>query len=115
MQAYAGSCSNDRYVGLCIGLLAAATVSSSHSLANLLTIAVEVVCISLKFGLAVRHRSQMIERKQDEKDLWAILITKISADEARNVIDEFHNSKVFVGFEASGDAKLLGNTFLCLI
>lgn len=86
-------------MGLCTGLLSAAAAAASRSVSDLLKIAPEIVCISLRVALEAQHRSAQIEKSTES---WAVVIAGISAAEQQEALDEFHKSHVIVpGFSAT--------------
>lgn len=78
-------------LGLCTGLLSAAAAAASRSVSDLLRIAPEIVCISLRVALEAQHRSAQLEKSSES---WAVVVAGIPATEQQGAIDEFHKSHV---------------------
>lgn len=80
-------------LGLCTGLLSAAAAAASRSASDLLKIAPEIVCVSLRVALEAQHRSAQIEKSSES---WAVVVAGIPAKEQQRALDEFHKSHVIV-------------------
>ncbi len=85
------STSTTYLVGLCTGLLPAAALASSKSITQLLELAPEIACISLRLGLEASRRSAQIE---DSHESWATLLSRVSLQEQREVLRQFHDTHV---------------------
>lgn len=85
----------DSYVlGLCTGALAAAAVSSSSSLSELLPIAVQTVLISFRLGLCVTDMRDRLELSTEERNKsWSIVVNS-SPERTAGAIAEFCKANV---------------------
>ena len=79
------------FVGLCYGLLPAVTIGVSRSIAELLEIAPQVICISLRLGFAIARRASAIEQTLES---WSIVISGLKEDEAQTVLRDFEHRQV---------------------
>lgn len=86
---------NDSYVlGVCTGSLAAAAISCSTSLSELLPIAVQTVLVSFRLGLCaqeVRDRLEISDANHTKP--WSV-VSDILPDEMAIAINRFSNQKV---------------------
>ncbi|KAL4944988.1 hypothetical protein BDV06DRAFT_209856 [Aspergillus oleicola] len=85
---------NDSYVlGVCTGSLAAAAISCSSSLSELLPIAVQTVLVAFRLGLCaqeVRDRLEISEANRTRP--WSV-VSDVSSDEMAVAIDRFNQEK----------------------
>ena len=86
--------SNTHIVGSCTGLLAAAVISSSRSLVDLLPVAVEVVRIAFRIGSLVNEGRDQIEHASSQSSSWSVVLPGLSELDAVRIIKEFHESSV---------------------
>ena len=63
----------DQAVGYCTGLLAAAAISCSSSLQELLPLAVEVVLVAFRIGLLAFETRNRLESESSESASWAAI------------------------------------------
>lgn len=82
-------------VGFCTGLIPAAAVASATSISDVLEIAPELVCISLRLGLAASRRSMQSEPSSES---WATVVLAVPRDGQQKEMDEFHEDQA--GFES---------------
>jgi noranthrone synthase len=89
---------DDSYVlGMCTGSLAAAAVSSSSSLSELLPIAVQTVLIAFRLGLcALDMRDRLEMSAEDRGQPWSVVIADLDTQSAITAISDF--CKANVGF-----------------
>lgn len=80
--------------GLCTGLIPAAAVASAKSISDVLEMAPELICISMRLGLAASRRSMQLERSSES---WATAVPAVPVHELQKELDEFHGNKA--GFE----------------
>lgn len=82
---------NDAYVlGLCTGSLAAAAVSTSSSLSELLPAAVQTVHVAFRLGLCVVDMRDRIEpRHGDPPKPWSAVFPGLNPTQAQEKLDEF--------------------------
>jgi hypothetical protein len=87
---------DDSYVlGLCTGALAAAAVSSSSSLSELLPIAVQTVLISFRLGLcALGMRDRLELSEKDRTEPWSVVISDLEPQNAAAAIKDFCRTNV---------------------
>jgi noranthrone synthase len=79
-------------LGLCTGSLAAAAVSSSSSLSELLPLAVQTVLISLRLGLrTVTMRDRIETSSQHRSGSWSAAVVGMDSVTANAVIEKFFN------------------------
>jgi naphtho-gamma-pyrone polyketide synthase len=81
-------------MGLCTGLLAAAAVSSSQSVSQLLPTAVYTVLIALRVGLCALRTGVLIDPTAKSQDSWSVVVMKIGIDEAQDIVTHFCSEKV---------------------
>lgn len=80
-------------LGYCSGLLPAAAAATAHSMVELLSVAPEIVAISVRLGLEVQRRSTLLE---DSPESWARVVTGISSTNLRKCLEEFHDGNVII-------------------
>ena len=81
-------------VGSCTGLLAAAVVSSSRSLVDLLPLAVEVVRIAFRIGSLVNEVRDQIEEPSSRSASWSVVLPGLCELDAVHIIKDFHETNV---------------------
>ena len=86
--------SNTHIVGSCTGLLAAAVVSSSRSLVDLLPVAVEVVRIAFRIGSLVNEVRDQIEQPSSQPVSWSVVLPGLCEVDAVRIIKSFHETNV---------------------
>ncbi|KAI9801586.1 MAG: Type I Iterative PKS [Sarcosagium campestre] len=79
-----------RVVGLCIGSLAAAAVASSHSIADLLPLAVETVGIAFRVGLQALETSQHLYARNEKVESWSVAFAGINEVHAQIALEDFN-------------------------
>ncbi|KAG4435352.1 hypothetical protein IFR05_009175 [Cadophora sp. M221] len=99
-------------LGYCSGLLPAAAAATTHSMVELLSIAPEIVAISVRLGLEVQRRSTLLE---DCQESWARVVTGISSATLRKRLAEFHDGnaissqkKVYISSESESAITISG-------
>lgn len=92
--------SKTRIIGSCTGLLAAAAVSSSQSVVELLPAAIEVVRISFRIGVFVTEVCDEIEQRAENAPSWSAVVSGIQESDANSILNKFHDENVrfTVGF-----------------
>ena len=73
---------NSRILGLCTGALAAAAVSCSRSLLELIPIAVDAVIIAFRTGMLVMDVAQRVEPLDASDRSWSIIVAGAASAEA---------------------------------
>ncbi|KAK4198880.1 putative polyketide synthase [Triangularia verruculosa] len=98
--------------GLCIGLLAAAVVSCSRNLTEVLVFAEETVHLAFQVGLVASERSQLIDPCTGS---WATLISQVDIHAIRDVIDHFNKNsalneshRVYVSADSANSVTISG-------
>lgn len=86
--------SKTRIVGSCTGLLAAAAVSSSQNLVELLPAAVEAVRIAFRIGVFVTEVRDEIEQRTENAPSWSAVISGIQESDANSILSKFHDENV---------------------
>ncbi|KAI1427322.1 hypothetical protein F5Y12DRAFT_184810 [Xylaria sp. FL1777] len=77
-------------VGTCTGLVTAAAVSCCRNLAEILSIAVDVVAVAFNLGLEAEKRSSSLEpfsSSLEQSYTWATFVQNIDVSNARRAID----------------------------
>ena len=84
------------FIGLSVGLLAAAAVSASSSLAELAIIGTESVRVAFRLGVRVDTVSRSLESPEVEgkPSSWAHVVTGVTRDETQKELDSFNKSTV---------------------
>ncbi|KAL8790015.1 MAG: hypothetical protein Q9195_006564 [Heterodermia aff. obscurata] len=85
--------SKTNVVGLCIGSLAAAAVSASHSLTDLLPLAVETVGIAFRIGVQVLETARHIEVYSRHSESWSMLFRGVDRLFAHNQLEAFSHDQ----------------------
>lgn len=80
-------------LGLCTGSLAAAAVSLSNNLQELVPHAVHAVVIALHTGLASTNVAQSIVGEASAKP-WSMVVVGCTLETATRLLDRFNSSKV---------------------
>lgn len=84
---------------MCTGSLAAAAISSSTSLSELLPIAVQTVLIAFRLGLcALDMRDRLETSSEDRSQPWSVVVADIDTQTAVGVIKEFCEANVGYSF-----------------
>lgn len=81
--------SDNLLVGLCTGQLAAATVSSSRTVGELMTAGLETVVLALRLGMCVFRVRELVEANGSSSPSWSVLVSGIREKEAQQMIEEF--------------------------
>jgi len=82
-------------LGLCTGALAAAAISSSSSLSELLPIAVQTVLIAFRLGLKAQDMRDRLElSSEDRSQPWSVVIADLEPQQATKILDEYCKSNV---------------------
>jgi noranthrone synthase len=79
-------------LGLCTGMLSAASVASSKSLPELLEAAVHTVVVAFRAGLVVVDVRNRIEAGNDQ--VWSMVFPGVPASGAQTAIDRFVEQNV---------------------
>ena len=80
---------------MCTGSLAAAAISSSSSLSELLPIAVQTVLIAFRLGLcALAMRDRLETSAEDRSQPWSVVVGDIDTQAAVAAIKEFCEANV---------------------
>ena len=88
------SASDCHLIGLCVGLLSSAAVSSATNVGELIPAAVEAVVVALRLGLCVLKVRELVSSDQASSTSWSVLISGISEQEAFQLIEEFTVERV---------------------
>ena len=82
--------------GLCTGLLAAAAISSSNAIADLIPAAIEAVLIAFRTGLRTMEvRDRVCQRSTTFKN-WSVVIAGLDENIAVTVLKDFSREKVYL-------------------
>ena len=73
---------NSRMLGVCTGALAAAAVSCSRSVLELVPIAVDAVAVAFRTGMHVIDVAQRIEPSDASDESWSTIIAGLASAEA---------------------------------
>jgi hypothetical protein len=74
--------------GLCSGALAAAAISTSSSLSDLIPVAVRTVALALHLGLRASEMAESLQGS-DTRSTWSMVIPGLTADSASEVLHDF--------------------------
>lgn len=88
--------SDTHVVGSCTGLLAAAVVSSSQNLVDLLPAAVEVVKVAYRVGSLVSEVGEQVEQLSTHSPSWSVVLPGLLEEELANNLKVFHEQKVCI-------------------
>ncbi|KAF4989099.1 hypothetical protein FGRMN_9341 [Fusarium graminum] len=82
---------NDRMIGLCIGSLAAAAVSCSRSLSELVSASVDAVRVALHVGLRVLRTASLFDTSNKPSATWSVIVPEIvlPRSSAQDTLDSF--------------------------
>lgn len=81
-------------MGLCTGQLAAAAVSSSKTVGELIPVGVETVVLALRLGISVGKVQQSLERNKSFSPSWSVLVSGLREPEAQELILKFSKANV---------------------
>lgn len=82
-------------LGFCTGALAAAAVSASSSLSELLPIAVQTVSVAFRLGLTAQKLCDHLEVSSEDKSRsWSVVIGDLDSETALTIFDDFCKSNV---------------------
>ncbi|KAJ5104649.1 hypothetical protein NUU61_001996 [Penicillium alfredii] len=108
-------------IGLCTGQLAAAAVSSSKTVGELVSVGVQTVVIALRLGVCVVKARELVETSQSPSQSWSVLVSGMREQEAQSLIQNFsktnalpHVSQPYIsavspnGLTISGPPAFLG-------
>lgn len=84
---------DSRLFGLCTGALAAAAVSSSQDLIQLIPAAVHATVVALHTGLRAEHEA-LATRENNSASRWSMVVQGVSKDELTRILDLFNIRKV---------------------
>lgn len=85
----------DTYLlGLCTGALAAAAISSSKTLSELLPVAVQTVLVSFRLGLCVVDLRNRLELSPDNSASWSMVVPGLTAEAAATGLKEHSQARV---------------------
>ncbi len=73
---------NSRMLGICTGALAAAAVSCSRSVLELVPMAVDAVAVAFRTGMHVIDVAQRIESSDASDQSWSIIVAGLASAEA---------------------------------
>lgn len=76
-------------IGLCIGQLASAAVSSSKTIGELIPAGIETVVLALRLGMCVLRVQELIEPSKLATSSWSVLISGIREPEAQDLIQQY--------------------------
>ena len=93
LQTYP-SPSESYIVGLCTGLFAAAAISSSRSVVELLPVAIEAVLVAFRSGLLVLECRNRLELSTATTSSWSVVLLESREDAISTVLEEFCQAKV---------------------
>lgn len=80
-------------VGLCTGQLAAAAVSSSRTVGELIPVGVETVVLALRLGTCVLKVQELVEPSKSASS-WSVLVSGMRENEAQDLIQQFAKKNV---------------------
>ncbi|CAI7653448.1 unnamed protein product [Penicillium manginii] len=80
-------------VGLCTGQLAAAAVSSSSTVGELISAGVETVVLALRLGMCVSKVRGLVEAAKSPSPSWSVLVSGIREQEGQKLIEVFGQAK----------------------
>lgn len=80
-----------RLVGLCTGALAAAAVSCSRSIVDLVPLAVDSIVVAFRVGLLVTDCARRLTLPRENDQSWSIIVPRSTAAEA---VDQFCSQTV---------------------
>lgn len=83
--------SNFRTIGLCTGLLAAASCISARSLSELIPVALESVRLAFRVGTLVGNANDVLNG-ENASESWSTIITDVVESDVRESIDQFHSA-----------------------
>jgi len=88
--------SNTVLVGLCTGLLAAAAVSASQSILDLVVNALKVVRVAFRIGVKVNHAAQRLSTIHDVQvnQSWSRLVVGVHKEASVAEVTQFNERKV---------------------
>lgn len=88
------SSSDSTVIGLCTGSLAAAAISTSATIFELLPAAVEAVLIAFRTGLrSVEVRNDIEQSSQSVSPVWSVIVG-LEENQALKELNAFSNAKV---------------------
>ncbi|CAG8050114.1 unnamed protein product [Penicillium salamii] len=80
-------------VGLCTGQLAAAAVSSSRTVGELIPVGVETVVLALRLGTCVLKVQELVEPSKSASS-WSVLVSGMRESEAQDLIQQYAKKNV---------------------
>ncbi|SPJ88310.1 probable polyketide synthase that catalyse the condensation of one acetyl-CoA and six malonyl-CoA resultin [Fusarium torulosum] len=82
---------NDRIIGLCVGSLAAAAVSCSRSLSELVSASVDAVRVALHVGLRVLRTASLFNTSDTPSATWSVIVPDVvlPRSSAQDRLDSF--------------------------
>lgn len=81
-------------VGLCLGSLVAATVASSHSLADLLPLALETVGIAFRVGWQTLETARHLHARTNNAESWSVVFGGMDKLLAQVALEDFNRDMV---------------------
>lgn len=78
-------------VGLCTGLISAATFAAATSTAHLVQMSSDVVSLTMRIGIEAHWRSAEVEPGTED---WTLAVTKLPIDTAQNILKTFNATQV---------------------
>lgn len=82
--------------GLSIGLLSAATVAASTSIADLANVGTEAVRVGFRMGIHVDQVSRSLEAREPDSspESWAYVVTGVTSEVIQQELDRFNKETV---------------------
>lgn len=80
-------------IGLCTGQLAAAAVSSSRTVGELIPVGIETVVLALRLGICVLKVQELVESSKSVSS-WSVLVSGIREHEAQELIQNYAKKNV---------------------
>lgn len=86
-------------LALCTGLLPAAALAAARDTSELLKYGVAIVSITFRLAYEISRRMRLVE---DAGGNWATTVVGMPADKAKSILDDFHNTQVFLSSSIYG-------------
>ena len=84
---------NTRVLGLCTGLLAAASIVSVKTIEELVTFGVDFIRISFRSGAVADRTRNVLAQVGEEKAPWSTIVTGTTEQAAKDALAAFHKDK----------------------
>lgn len=101
-------------IGLCTGQLAAAAVSSSRTVGELIPVAIETVVLALRLGVCVLKIQELVESNKSVSS-WSVLVSGIREQEAQELIQKYAEKNVSFYLGRNPKRQELMHFRLCLV